>query len=136
MRCVSLKKALHAPHYSSATEQPPPSPPVNIDKKGSSRMSGKSPMNHQSIQMNSAAELAPARLATSRLLPERALQANNRNPQDSPASSLPQNPLQRGTISNFCSPCGRLLAGDLYRANATQPPRKKKVLQAFLGNPR
>ncbi|MBQ0753948.1 MAG: hypothetical protein KBT86_06845, partial [Gammaproteobacteria bacterium] len=25
----------------------------------------------------------------------------------------PQDPLQRGTISNFCSPCGRLLAGDL-----------------------
>jgi hypothetical protein len=37
-------------------------------------------MNHQSIQMNSAAELAPARRATSRLLQERALQANNRKP--------------------------------------------------------
>jgi hypothetical protein len=93
-------------------------------------------MNHQSIQMNSAAQLAPARLATSRLLQERALQANNRKPPNSPASSLPQDPLQRGTISNFCSPCGRLLAGDLSRANAAQQLHKKKVLQDFPGHPR
>ena len=75
-------------------------------------------MNHQNTQMNSAAELAPARLA---------LQAP---PQDSPASSLPQDPLQRGTISNFCSPCGRLLAGDLSRANAAQQ-RKKRSFGLF-----
>ena len=43
----------------------------------------------------------------------------------------PQPPLQRSTISNFCSPCGRLLAGDLSRANAAQQSHKKKVLQAF-----
>ena len=89
------------------------------------------PMSHQNIQMNSAAALVPARLATSRLLPERALQANSRKPQDSPASSLPQAPLQRGTISNFCSPCGRLLAGDLSRANAAQSPRKKRSFRLF-----
>ncbi|MBQ0753166.1 MAG: hypothetical protein KBT86_02870, partial [Gammaproteobacteria bacterium] len=48
----------------------------------------------------------------------------------------PQPPLQRGTISNFRSPCGRLLAGDLSRANAAQQLRKKKVLQALPGNSR
>jgi hypothetical protein len=90
-----------------------------------------SPMSHQNIQVNSAAALVPARLATSRLLPERALQANSRKPQDSPASSLPQPPLQRGTISNFCSLCGRLLAGDLSRANAAQQPRKKRSFRLF-----
>ncbi|MBQ0773818.1 MAG: hypothetical protein KBT87_04005 [Gammaproteobacteria bacterium] len=88
-------------------------------------------MSHQNIQMHSAAALVPARLATSRLLPERALQANSRKPQDSLASSLPQAPLQRRTISNFCSPCGRLLAGDLSRANAAQQPRKKRSFRLF-----
>jgi hypothetical protein len=88
-------------------------------------------MSHQNIQMNSATALVPARLATSRLLPERALQANSRKPQNSPASSLPQAPLQRGTISNFCSPCGRLLAGYLSRANAAQSPRKKRSFRLF-----
>ena len=100
-------------------------------KKRSFRLSRKSPMSHQNIQMHSAAALVPARLATSRLLPERALQANSRKPQDSLASSLPQAPLQRRTISNFCSPCGRLLAGDLSRANAAQQPRKKRSFRLF-----
>ena len=40
-------------------------------------------------------------------------------------------PLQRGTISNFCSLCGRLLAGDLSRANAAQQPRKKRSFRLF-----